>query len=50
MLSFKVYFTNVALDKEGTREPKVRNLYLPFPPLCPSFLSKKEGVERKGGL
>jgi hypothetical protein len=49
MLPFKRYFTNVALDREGTRELKLRGFYLSFPLLYPFFLGKKgRGCERKG--
>lgn len=48
LLSFKGYFTNVALDREGTREFKLRDCYLSFPLLYSFFLGKWVG-ERKGG-
>lgn len=47
MLSFKGFFTNVALDREGTREFKLRDFYLSFPLLYPVFLGKREGVGRE---
>jgi hypothetical protein len=39
MLSFKGYFINVALDREGTRELKLRDFYLSFPFLSSILLS-----------
>jgi hypothetical protein len=48
MLSFKGYFTNVALDREGTRELKLRDFYVPFSLLYPSFLGKGKGWKRRG--
>ena len=48
-LSFKGYFTNVALDREGTRELKIRDFYLSFPLLYPSFSGKGEVDRRERG-
>ena len=49
MLSFKGYFTNVALDREGTRELKIRDFYLSFSLLYPSFSGKGEVDRREKG-
>jgi hypothetical protein len=48
-LSFKGYFTNVVLGKEGTRELKLRDFYLSFLLLYPSFLGKRKGGGRERG-
>lgn len=46
MLSFKKYFTNIALDREETRELKLRDFYLFFP-LLYLFPPYKREVGRK---
>ena len=43
MLPFKRYFTNVALDREGTRELKLGCFYFSFFLLYPFFLGNREG-------
>lgn len=50
MLSFKEYFTNIALDREGIREFKLRDFYLSFPLLYLSSLGKREGGGRERGI
>jgi hypothetical protein len=49
MLSFKEYFTNVALDREGTRELKLGCFYFSFSLLYPFFLGKREGHGTESG-
>jgi hypothetical protein len=40
----------VTLDREETREPRLRDFYLSFPLLYPSFLGKERKMEREGEI